>query len=184
MTKRTDVNFDKHELKIIDTPEVLIHIFAKPNTVCGSIKFINTQGILAITGDYGNWIFCREFHPSAEGFVSDSYWCEKLRMASTQKPSDYDPERTRKEIEERLAGKEEELDEDEKEYLKDLLNQVDECEERYMVYAYDNLPKGRDYEFIPLIKKLNPWLEIIFDAFDEICRRGKNRLTPPSQEGG
>jgi hypothetical protein len=172
--KRTDVNWDKHELTVVvDTPEVLIHKFAKPNTICGSITFINTQGILAITGDYGNWIFCREFVPSAEGFVSDSYWCEKLRISSTQKISDYDPDETRKEIHEKLKDEDEDFDEDDKAYLNDLLNNLDECEERYMVYAYDNLPHNRDHEFIPLIKKLNPWLDIIFDAFDEICRRMK-----------
>jgi hypothetical protein len=173
--KRTNVNFDKHEVTIIDSGETLIHKFNRPNTCCGAITFINTHGILAITGDYGNWIFCREFHPSPEGFVSDSYWCEKLRISSTQKISDYSPEETRKEIEERLKNVDEDLDNDDKEYLQDLLNQVDECEERYMVYAYDNLPNGRDSDFIPLIKKLNPWLEIIFDAFDEICLREKNK---------
>lgn len=169
--KRTEVNFDKHELTIIDSPEVLIHIFAKPDTFCGSIRFINTQNILAVTGDYGNWIFCREFHPSADGFVSDSYWCEKLRISSTQKPTDYDPEGTRKEIEERLKDEDEDLSEEEKTYLEDLLYQVDEREERYLVYAHDNLPSNRDHEFVPYIKKLNLWLEVIFDAFDEICQR-------------
>ena len=174
--KRTDVNFDKHELTVVvDIPEVVIHKFKKPDSYHQSITFINAQGILAVTGDYGNWIFCREFHPAADNFVSDSYWCEKLRISSTQKISDYDPEGTKKEIEERL--KEDDLGEDEKDYLNDLFNYVDECEERYMVYAHDNLPKNRDYEFIPITKKLNPWLEVIFDAFDEICRRKKNNKT-------
>lgn len=171
--KRTDTNFDKHELTIIDTNDVLIHKFNKPDTIHGSITFINTQGILAVTGDYGNWIFCREFHPSVEGFVSDSYWCEKLRISSTQEISDYDPENTRREIEKMPTDQDENLDEEDREYLKSLLNYVDECEERYLVYAYDNLPKNRDHEFVPHIKKLNPWLEIIFDAFDEICQRYK-----------
>jgi hypothetical protein len=181
--KRSGVNFNEHKLTvIIDTPEVLIHRFAKPDTGCRSITFINTRGILAITGDYGNWIFCREFHPSAEGFVSDSYWCEKLRIASTQKISDYSSEETKKTIEKKLKNIDEDLDEDDKEYLEDLLSQVDECEERFMVYAYDNLPKNRDCEFIPCVKKLNPWLEVIFDAFDEICLREKENLTPNHKE--
>jgi len=167
--KRSGVDFSNHQVKKIESENLLIYCFSKPNTICGSIKFINTQGILAITGDYGNWIFCREFHPSPDGFVSDSYWLEKLRMVSTQKPTDFDPEGTRVEINERL--KEEDIDEEEKVYLEDLLNQVYECEERYLVYAHDNLPKNRDHEFVPIVKKLNPWLEVIFDAFDEICKR-------------
>ncbi len=170
--KRTEVNFDKHEVTVIDLGETLIHKFKKPDSYHQSITFINTQGILAVTGDYGNWIFCREFTPSPDGFVSDSYWCEKLKISSTQKISDYSPEETRKEIEEKLKNAaDEDLDDNDIEYLKDLLNQADECEERYMVYAHDNLPNNRDHEFVPCIKKLNPWLEVIFDAFDEICRR-------------
>jgi hypothetical protein len=167
--RRTKIDWSKHEVIKIETPDILVHYLRKPDTICGAVKFINTQGILAITGDYGNWIFCREFHPSRDGFVSDSYWLEKLRMCSSQKPTDFDPDETRKEIEERLE--EEDTDEDDREYLRDILNQVDECEERYMVYAHDNLPSGRDSEYIPIVKKLNPWLEVIFDAFEEICIR-------------
>jgi hypothetical protein len=182
MKRRTDVNFDKHELTVIDTNDVLIHKFKKSNTICCSITFINTQGIMAVTGDYGNWIFCREFHPSAEGFVSDSYWCEKLRISSTQKISDYDSEDTRKEMEKMISNEDENLDEEDREYLKSLLDYVDECEERYLVYAHDNLPKNRDHEFVPYIKKLNPWLEVIFDAFDEICQRYKRKEMPSNEK--
>jgi len=168
--KRTNIDFSKYEIIKTELDGVLIHKIAKPNTRCGSVVFINTQGILAITGDYGNWIFCREFHPSKDGFVSDSYWCEKLRISSTQKPSDFDPDGTEKKIREMLK-EEEDISNEDKEYLEDIIPQVYECEERYMVYAYDNLPKGRDPEYIPIVKKLNPWLECIFDAFDEICKR-------------
>ncbi len=170
--KRTDVNFDEHELTVlIDTPEVLIHKFAKPNTGHESITFINAQGILSITGDYGNWVLCREFIPSADGFVSDDYWCEKLRIFSTQKVDDYDTDETRKEINERLKNEDEYLDGKDKRYLKDLLDNLDEDEDEYKVYAYNNLPPDRDFEFIPFAKKLNPELNVIFDAFDEMCRR-------------
>jgi len=176
---RTDVNFDQYIIIETRYQDVLITEFKKPDTRCGSIIFINAKGVLAVTGDYGNWIFCREFHPSPDGFVSDSYWCEKLSIASTQKFSDYDPKATRLEIENRLRHDnidEDELETDEREYLENLLEYVDECEERYIVYSYDHLPQGRDYEYIPIIKKLNPWLEVIFGAFDEICRRKQCEL--------
>jgi len=169
---RTNIDWGKHEVTKTEFEGVLIHKIAKPDTRCRSVVFINTQGILAVTGDYGNWIFCREFHPSKDGFVSDSYWCEKLRIGSTQKPSDFDSDGTEKEIRKML--KEEDISNEDKEYLKDIIGEVNECEERYMVYAYDNLPKDRDPEYIPIIKKLNPWLECIFDAFEEICKREVN----------
>ena len=168
--KRTDKDFSKYVLEEIrPNDDILVYKFGVPDKYCGSLVFINAYGVLSVTGDYGNWIFCREFSASPDGYVSDGYWCEKLRIASTQKPSDYDHEATREEIKEMLN--EEDIDEEDKEYLEDLLDHLDEGEERYLVYAHDNLPKGRDHEFVPLRKKLNPWLEVIFDAFEEICER-------------
>jgi hypothetical protein len=170
--RRTNIDWSKYIVTKTETSECLIHYIAKPDTRCGAVKFINTQGILAVTGDYGNWIFCREFHPSHDGFVSDHYWIEKLRIASTQVPTDFDAKGTIEEIEHQLAELEKDADDD-RQYYNDLIDhlQMEDGEERYMVYAYDNLPKGKDSEFMPPCKKLNPWLECIFDAFDEICTR-------------
>lgn len=169
--RRTKVDFSKHVLTPIVSVEgvPLTFRFADPNTNCYAITFINSCGILAVTGDCGNWIFCREFHPSKDGGVSDGYWCEKLRIASTQKPADYSPDKTRQEINEMLS--EEDIDNEDKEYLTSLLDYVDECEERYLVFAHDNLPGDRDHEYVPFCKELNPMLAVVFDAFDEICRR-------------
>lgn len=172
--KRTNVDFSKHIIEDITEGKTRITKFKDPTTSCYAITFINSCGVLAVTGDCGNWIFCREFHPSKDGAVSDGYWCEKLRIASTQVPAKFDSDLTRKEIEERLT--EEELSEEDKEYLKEILEDVDECEERYFVYAYDRLPSNRDFEFIPSVKSLNPMLEVVFDAFDEICSRMKDNL--------
>jgi len=94
MRRRTNIDFSKHVLTIDETTNAVIYGFKKPETYHGAIKFINTSGILAITGDYGNWIICREFHPSADGHVSDGYWCEKIRLSSSQKVSDHDPKAT------------------------------------------------------------------------------------------
>lgn len=168
-TKRTGLKFDEYFVTHNKTKDAYIIKFSKPNTSCGSVTFINAEGILAVTGDYGNWIFCREFHPSHDGYVSDMYWLEKLRIASSQKPCNFSEEKTRKEIEELLND--EDCDKEEKEYLEDILSHVDDGEERYLVYAHDNLPPNRDHEFVPHGKELNPWLECIFDVFDEVCRR-------------
>lgn len=176
--KRTKKNFSEYKVEVIKHgDDVLIHRFAKPDTRCGSVTFINAEGILAVTGDYGNWIFCREFYPSKDGYVSDGYWLEKLRISSTQKPCDFDADLTRQEIESQMA--EEDIDEEDKAYLENLLGYLDEGEERYLVYAHDNLPRNRDHEYVPISKRLNPWLEVIFDTFDEICRRMETEETPP-----
>ncbi len=168
--RKTDIDFTPYIVTVEKYgDEVLIHKFKKPNTTIGSVIFINTKNIMAVTGDYGNWIFCREFHPSADGYVSVGYWLEKLRISSSQEPCEWDEEYIEKEIKERL--KEEDIDEERKQYYEDLLNHIGDGEARYMVYAYDNMPDGMDCESIPCSKRLNYWLEAIFDIFNEICRR-------------
>ena len=86
----SSLDFSKHVVTVEKQEGLLIHTLAIPGTITQSVKFINTQGIMAVTGDYGNWIFCREFHPSPTGSVSDSYWCEKLRISSRQDPYEFD----------------------------------------------------------------------------------------------
>lgn len=171
-TKRTDIDWSMHEVLKVQTPEALIHRIAKPNTVINSVTFINSCGVLAVTGDYGNWIFCREFHPSATGSVSDSYWCEKLRIASTQECYDYDSEGTRKEIEERMADQDDPPSREVMEYYQDLLDyHVDENKEMYLAQAHINKPSCLDHEDVPYCKVTKFWLKAVFDAFEEICER-------------
>lgn len=168
--KRTKLDFSKHELSVTQTDGILIHDLKVPGSQVNRVKFINAGGVLAITGDYGNWILCREFHPSDDGYVSDSYWCEKIRIASTQNPYEYDEEATKKEIEERLED--EDVTEEEKSYYEDLLEYyVHESETCYKMNAHSTLPSDMDHENVPYVQKLNPWLECIFDAFEEICER-------------
>jgi hypothetical protein len=59
--KRTGIEFGEHEVLVTKTEECLIHYLKKPNTISDSIKYINVGGILAVTGDYGNWIFVENF---------------------------------------------------------------------------------------------------------------------------
>lgn len=171
--RRTKYDFSQHEITVSKSDNAVIHVFKKPGTICGQVIFINAYGILAVTGDFGNWIFCREFYPSSEGAVSDHYWCEKLSIASTQEYSSFSSKDTTEEIREKIKDEEENYSEKEKEYFESLLSYVDESEERYMVYAHDNLPNSLDSESIPFRKKLKPWLECIFDAFDIMCTKLK-----------
>jgi hypothetical protein len=181
--KRTGIDFSKHEVIVTKQDGLLVHYLKKPGTICDSIRFINTCGILAVNGDYGNWIFCREFHPIEEGAVSDGYWCEKLRIASTQDGVEYSPEKTQERIRQLLA-EEEELEPDEIEYLNQCLRLTDD-EFQYTSYAYQQGP-GRfgDGECVPLQKVLKPWLAAVFDGFDEICRRLKTNSQPLNNKGG
>ena len=168
--KRTGVEFQDHVLTVKRCDCTVMYHLKKPDTICDNVKFINTNGILAVTGDYGNWIFCREFHPSKDGRVSDHYWCEKLQNSSTQKPYEFDGEATRQEIDEMLRD-DEELTIEEKDYLLECKDQSHESEFWYNSYAHGNLPNGRDHEFPPCEEKITEWLQVVFDAYEEICRR-------------
>ena len=176
--KRTNVDFSKHEFNTdvftnAKGEEINVFELKKPDTNCGRITYVNAKGTLTVSGDYGNWVFCREFHPSADEHVSDHYWIEKLKIYSTQVPGEYSSEDTKAEI----LGKIEELkaedhnDEDEIiKYYNDCLDYVGE-EWEYTKFAYDEVPNGYDHEWVIFNKRLSPQLEIVFDWFEEMCDR-------------
>lgn len=176
---RTDIKWDKHELLVESNDLVTIHHLKKPNTYQDSVKFINVQGVLVVTGDYGNWMFCRDFSPADGDMVSDYYWLEKLRISSSQEGEEFSTEKTRAAINRGLKGglKEQGFEGEElkkvKEYYKDLLEYVDCHEAEYMQQAHSNYPSFCDYEIIPFEKDTKYWLKAVFDAFDEICKRLK-----------
>lgn len=175
--KRTGINFEKHEVIVTKNDDCLIHYLKKPDTRCDSIKYINCGGILAVTGDYGNWIFCREFHPDKGNGVSDGYWHEKLKILSTQEALDFDGDATKKAIQERLdeykAENGEDANEEVIEYYEECMNKCDEHLLDYEFYAYREQPKGMDYEDVIIVKDYKYWLKAVFDGFDEMCRRLK-----------
>ena len=176
--KRTGIDFSKHEVIVTDVDGLLIHHLKIPNTICNNIKYINTNGIMAVTGDFGNWIFCREFHPSTEGGASAGYWDEKLEISSQQKAKKYDAEETVKRINEfeetfpDYFGRE--MNEEEKDWVQRLRRNVDD-EYEYIYIAYRDSPSSIDSEAVPFGKVRHKWLEIIYDGFDEMCRRIKEQ---------
>ena len=169
---RTNTDFSKHILTTTKREDTLIHVLAKPGTNMDSVTFINTNGIMAVTGDYGNWIFCREFHPSPPGSVSDIYWTEKLQLSSSQDPYDFDGKVAQKEIEELLKDPDKSLTEKEKEWLNELSEAANDSEFEYIAQAMD-YPFSFPVEMIPKGKVTKYWLLVVFDAFDEICQRMK-----------
>ena len=82
--KNTDIDWGKHEMTIRQEGSITIHHLKFPDSSIYNVKFINGEGVLTVTGDFGNWVFCSPFVPSETGYVSEAYWLEKLRIASCQ----------------------------------------------------------------------------------------------------
>lgn len=175
MKKRTQIDYSQHELHIVDNDHVKIHHLKMPKSNHHNVKFINCGGIMAVTGDFGNWIFCREFHPGPKEGASEGYWEEKLRILSSQDPYEIDWDATEREID-RLLKEEEDLTEEEIEYLEGLKREIGEAEWRYLSYAFnEGVGRFNDYEYVPTpVKQLKFWLKAVYDAFDEICSRLKD----------
>lgn len=179
--KRSELDFSKHELLITEEPGLLVHFLKKPGTSIDCIKYINTNGILAITGDYGNWIFCRELHPSPEESACDHYWSEKLRISSSQESHDFSASATEQRIKKLIAseleewGYEDEQLEEMKKIFENCLTYLEDGEHPYRVYAYDNMPGFSDVHDIPCEREMKPWFKVVLDGFDEICRRLKDK---------
>lgn len=182
LKKRTTVDFSKHvilethfknehhSLDIWDMKQL-------DSNYTHRVTFINSCGILTITGDFGRWSFCREFHPSADGYVPDGYWGEKLSIGSEQTYSKYDAERTEKEIKYYVRKGLKEYG-----YVGDELRKLKEQFTDLLPYVYDEIEYTQkafretdidDYELIPFCKTAHRWLSVVFDAFEELCRREK-----------
>lgn len=95
---RTDIDWSEHKIIENHSKNCKIWSLKKPGTNIYAVHFVNAMGVMSVTGDLGNWIFCREFHPSEIGRVSDSYWCEKLRISSKQNHNDYNADKTEAKI--------------------------------------------------------------------------------------
>jgi len=185
--KRTTWDFSEstHRVEIFKSEkgnEIRVDHLQKGNSSMGYVKFVNDSMGLTVFGDFGNWIFCRPFHPSADGYVSDMYWQEKLKISSSQEYARYDSEATAKELQEQIDHGLEDYGYSggdlikAKEWFQHLLEHSDdELEYTYEAYRGEN-PTEIDYEYIPFCKEESYQLKIIFDAFDEICSRLEKEL--------
>lgn len=182
--KRTDVDFSKHILSEthytnpITGHNLDVWELKMPNTMWYRVIFINSCNTLTIDGDYGRFSFCREFHPSSDGGVSDGYWFEKMRHDNCLTYNEYDGEATRKELEALIDGGLADewgweggaLEKGVRD-LEELLYYVDD-EVEYKYHAFRG-GLDIDYEDIPYCKEKNVQLDIYFDAFDYICQKMK-----------
>lgn len=169
------IDFSNHVYSKFSDKYCTIYELKIPNTIINSIRFINSSGIMTVTGDFGNWVFCREFHPSANGAVSTGYWDEKLEIASVQNSHIFDSDETIREIEQYRNEYIEENDiisDEMMSWFEDLENNVfDEYD--YINVAYRQNPAHIDHEYIPFGKVRHIWLEYIYDGFNEMCKRIK-----------
>lgn len=185
---RTGVDFSKHKHRVeifkSEKNEIRVDHFQIENSRSQYIKFVNTDDILAVSGDYGNYVFCRPFHPSKDGRVSDHYWHEKLRTGSIQsfELQDLDFKSIIEELNAKLSDIEEDYDEDQiteaRDYFDELLESAeseDKLSYESAVYREIDQPSFLDYDDIPYYKKENTQLRVVFDAFDEICKRIKEK---------
>lgn len=183
MAKRTDIDFSKHKYERLNLNDVT---GSCPATICSlhldseyhKVVLITANGITSVTGDFGNWVFNREFVPDSR--CSDfpgAYWASKLSSYSGQSGYVYDGDKTEERIKYLLSkeGQEEfgrEWAEDEKEYLENCFRYTD-SEQEYVNAAFHTRTGwfARDSDHVPYEERLNPWLEAIFDAIEEMCRR-------------
>lgn len=180
---RTDIDFSKHEYHhhtyACDGQGPINTFTLKlPDSRYHMVEFICASGITAVTGDYGNWIFNREFHPG-DGGVSDEYWKGKMSGDSGQTGDEFDQDATEIEIRRLLSKKYQkgelgrDWSEEEREYLEGCLEEVYNSGEGYRTYAYENVTGHFDFENIPYVENTKYWLKAVFDAFDEMCNRLK-----------
>lgn len=184
-TKHSDWDFSNYLLEIKKDNLCTIHTLTLRDSGIGRTSFINANDRLFVTGDFKNWVFCRCFVPSAKGYVSPSYWVEKATILSEQECKEFDPEETEKELQEKLELYIfEEYDESPAKFLSDYdfgsddtIDYLQGCLERvydhedYQYFAYRELPNDWDCESVIYCKKIKQQFLIIFDAFNEICKR-------------
>lgn len=182
--KRTGIDFSKHELHKSSYAggESVVYDLKIPNTIFNRIKYINTEDIMAVTGDYGNWIFCRGFHPSKDGNACDNYWAEKLRIASTQDPMKFSGTEACGAIDALLADPQNEFSEEEKEWLGELQDAAKGGEEYAYIAKGMECPGSFPTEMIPSGKVYDVWFLTILDGFDEMCRRLGNPVVEMEME--
>ncbi len=169
--------FTETKYPLDDKTNLFIYQLKIPDTSHGMVKFVNFDGVCTVMGDYGNWVFNREFHPKAKSYQAFHYFKEKLEIASCQKVGVYDSEETCNDLLKELARycEEYKIDpentEDEYvEYLKSCI-EVSEDELDYTYTAYRTYPSNMDSESVIFRKKPLVWFSIIYEAFHEMCGR-------------
>lgn len=167
------MNLTKHKLTVEEFGPITVYTFERPDTINYRTKWIVGLGVTTVIGDLGRWVFCREFHPSKGESVSRGYWDEKLETYSVQKATEFDSNATLESIEEFEKNYEDnygELTEEVKEWLDRLQDTVfDKIE--YESIAFREKPGFIEYEDVPYGKIRHARLDLVYDSFNEMCKR-------------
>lgn len=175
--KRTELDFSKHILthRVYtcfepNSNDINVWTLQLPQSSVHKFVFTNANGKMTVSGDYGTWVFEREFHPTSEGTVYDDYWIGKL----INKNLSYDRDETIKELQYALdEGLEDygyegnELKRLKKIYTELLTYTDDELEYKYKAF------READASDIPYVESIHPRINYILDAFCEMCNRYK-----------
>lgn len=188
-TKLADIDFSNHKLEIKEDKLTTIHSLIHPEyDVMFRVNFINVMDRLLITGDFGNYVFNRSFYPNEENYVSVSYWNQKLigeahELEFNEIVKDLE-EALDKYVENKMEEEPDEDCEDKDEYIMmnsdDVMDYYEKCielaenrDDSYKFFAYNDYPDdlAEDYGDVVIHEKTLERLRIVYDAFNEICRR-------------
>lgn len=182
-TKKTNVDFSNHiyqtETYVSSKGDkIIVDSLKIPDSHNNYVKFTNNGSTMLVEGDRYNWFFNRSFYPSKDGYVSVPYWIEKLKTASHQSAGEFSVSKTKEAIGEIINDFEDYYGDDEitKQWFTELYNEMDymESEHEYVQKAFFELPDNLSAEDIPLCKQTYHDLKVVFDAWEEICKRKNN----------
>jgi len=172
------INFSKHDYVKEQDSVASVYTLKLPNDkYTYRVNFINCLGVCTVTGDFGNWVFNREYYPDAKhiGMGGIEYMIEKLGQFCN--PYYYDDdliigyfERMIKEYREELKT----CDEEEKDGLQNKIKFLQGIPNhgRFLdieKYLYDSVYNFTEDSWKPV----HPYLYTIEEAFREMCRREK-----------
>ena len=170
--------------------KIRVDHFKRQDSIVGYVKFVNClcdYPNMTVTGDFGNWSFCRNFIPSPEATkISQGYWIEKASIHSSQDFNKLDMNMIQEDIYDLIDGGLVEWDLDEEDHkhtldwFRSLLEYAYEDNDfEYRAKAFLDVyrPKCIDYDDIPLHTSIPPQLLCVFDAFELICESMKKKLS-------
>lgn len=187
--RRTNANFSKHVHESVvlekDGIKVQVDTFHVKGSCIGFMQFVNAPNGLAVYGDYGNWMFCRTFYPNSKELkISDYYWLEKLKFNSNQIFEKLDCKLNTECLNDLLKEfrdvdnsslSEAEL-EDAEEWVEGLKADLENGDTvSYLYNAFRECPSCLSAEDIPCHKEVPKQLQVVFDAFEEMCYRLKEK---------
>lgn len=181
--RRTDIDFSEHKYTCTEAKDELGDIIRVDSlelegTVYKNVNFMNTKFGMVVFSEYGVWSFNRCFIPNGSGeLISDDYWISKLTSNLCEMERNFDKDLIKEhlsELAEEISdfGLDEDVEQDALEWVSDLMCFAD-CEDwdGYMDIVYHE----ESDMYAPVYKKAPYRLNAIFDAFEEICHRIKNK---------